>query len=48
MYVKIVDRGECFSTTLEFIDGVYANKTEWEKHNFYSQPQIRNHPQKMK
>ena len=37
MYVKIVDRGECFSTTLEFIDGVYANKTEWEKHNFYPQ-----------
>ena len=35
MYVKIVDRGECFSTTLEFIDGVYANKTEWEKHNFF-------------
>lgn len=37
MYVKIIDRGECFSTTPEFIDGVYANKTEWEKHNFYPQ-----------
>lgn len=37
MYVKIIDKGECFSTTLEFIDGVYANKIEWEKHNFYPQ-----------
>lgn len=37
MYVKIVDRGECFSTTMEFINGVYANKTEWGKHNFYPQ-----------
>ena len=37
MYVKIIDRGECFSTTMEFINGVYANKTEWAKHNFYPQ-----------
>ena len=37
MYVKIIDKGECFSTTMEFIDGVYANKSEWEKHNFYPQ-----------
>lgn len=37
MYVKIIDRGECFSTTPEFFDGVYANRTEWEKHNFYPQ-----------
>ena len=37
MYVKIIDRGECFSTTLEFINGVYANRTEWAKHNFYPQ-----------
>lgn len=37
MYVKIIDRGECFSTTPEFIDGVYANRTEWKKHNFYPQ-----------
>lgn len=37
MYVKIIDRGECFSTTSEFIDGVYANRTEWQKHNFYPQ-----------
>lgn len=35
MYVKIIDKGECFSTTTEFINGVYANKTEWAKHNFY-------------
>lgn len=37
MYVKIIDRGECFSTTQEYIDGVYANRTEWEKHDFYPQ-----------
>ena len=37
MYVKIIDSGECFSTTMEFIDGVYANKTEWARHNFYPQ-----------
>lgn len=37
MYVKIINKGECFSTTMEFIDGVYANKTEWEKHHFYPQ-----------
>lgn len=37
MYVKIINKGECFSTTMEFIDGVYANKIEWEKHNFYPQ-----------
>jgi hypothetical protein len=37
MYVKIIDRGECFSTTMEFIDGVYANRTEWAKYNFYPQ-----------
>lgn len=37
MFVKIIDCGECFSTTMEFIDGVYANRTEWEKHNFYPQ-----------
>lgn len=37
MYVKIIDRGECFSTTMEFIDGVYANKDEWAKYNFYPQ-----------
>lgn len=37
MYVKIIDKGECFSTTMEYIDGVYANRTEWVKHNFYPQ-----------
>ena len=37
MYVKIIDRGECFSTTMEFVNGVYANRTEWAKHNFYPQ-----------
>ncbi len=37
MYIKIIDKGECFSTTMEFIDGVYANKIEWGKHNFYPQ-----------
>ena len=37
MFVKIIDRGECFSTTMEFINGVYANKSEWDKYNFYPQ-----------
>ena len=37
MYVKIIDRGECFSTTMEYINGVYANRDEWAKHNFYPQ-----------
>ncbi len=37
MYVRIVDSGECFSTTMEFINGVYANKSEWAKYNFYPQ-----------
>lgn len=37
MYVKIIDCGECFSTTTEFINGVYANRNEWAKHNFYPQ-----------
>jgi hypothetical protein len=37
MFVKIIDCGESFSTTMEFIDGVYANRTEWEKYNFYPQ-----------
>lgn len=35
MYVKIINEGECFSTTMEFINGVYANRTEWAKYNFY-------------
>lgn len=35
MYVKITDKGECFSTTTENVNGVYANRTEWAKHNFY-------------
>ena len=37
MYVKIVDKGECFSTTMESVNGVYANKEEWAKYNFYPQ-----------
>lgn len=35
MFVKIIDKGECFSSTMEYINGVYANKDEWAKHNFY-------------
>ena len=35
MYVRIIDQGECLSTTREYVDGVYANKNEWAKHNFY-------------
>lgn len=37
MYVKIIDRGECFSTTMESVNGVYANRDTWAKHNFYPQ-----------
>ena len=31
MYVRIIDQGECLSTTREYVDGVYANKNEWAK-----------------
>ncbi len=37
MYVEIVDSRECLSTLMEFVDGVYANKEEWAKYNFYPQ-----------
>ena len=37
MYVKIIDCGEIYSTTMEYINGVYANRDEWVKHNFYPQ-----------
>lgn len=37
MYVRIIDKGECFSTTMEQVNGVYANRSEWEKYNFYPQ-----------
>lgn len=36
-YAKIIDRGECFSTTNLSVNGIPANKWEWEKHNFYPQ-----------
>ena len=36
-YAKIIDRGECFSTTNLSVNGIPANKYEWEKHNFYLQ-----------
>ncbi len=35
MYVRIIDKGECFSTTGEQINGIYANKKTWETYNFY-------------
>lgn len=37
MYVKVIDRGECFSTTNETFNGIPANRTEWAKYNFYPQ-----------
>lgn len=37
MYVKVIDRGECFSTTNEAFNGIPANRTEWAKYNFYPQ-----------
>lgn len=36
-YAKIIDRGECFSTTNLYVNGIPANKWEWEKYNFYPQ-----------
>lgn len=36
-YAKIIDRGECFSTTNLSVNGISANKWEWGKHNFYPQ-----------
>ena len=37
MYVKVIDSGECFSTTNETFNGVPANRDEWAKYNFYPQ-----------
>lgn len=37
MYIEIIDKGECLSTTMEYYNGVYANKDEWAKYNFYPQ-----------
>ena len=34
-YAKIVDRGECYSTTNTVVNGVPANRSEWMKYNFY-------------
>ena len=37
MYVEIIDCGECLSDTTECINGVLANKIEWETYNFHPQ-----------
>ena len=34
-YAKIIDKGECYSTTNMVVNGVPANKYEWAKYNFY-------------
>lgn len=36
-YAKIIDRGECYSTSDLSVNGIPANKDEWKKHNFYPQ-----------
>ena len=36
-YAKIVDRGECISSSGISVNGVPANKYEWAKYNFYPQ-----------
>lgn len=36
-YAKIIDRGECFSTANLSVNGIPANKSEWQKYNFYPQ-----------
>lgn len=34
-YARIIDRGECYSTSKLVINGVPANKTAWADYNFY-------------
>lgn len=34
-YAKIIDKGECYSTTNMVVNGVPANRYEWAKYNFY-------------
>lgn len=36
-YFKIVDAGECYSTLMESVNDIPANREEWAKHNFYPQ-----------
>lgn len=36
-YAKIVDAGECMSTTQMTCEGVLANRFEWARHDFYPQ-----------
>lgn len=36
-YARIIDRGECFSTSNLIVNGVRAHKSEWAKYNFYPQ-----------
>lgn len=37
-YVEITDKGECMSTlNAFFINGSLANRTAWERHNYYPQ-----------
>lgn len=36
-YARIIDAGECMSTTQMKCDGVFANRYEWAKYNFYPQ-----------
>ena len=35
-YAEITDKGECYSSLSLNIEGVNANVTEWNKHNFYT------------
>jgi len=37
IYAKIINKGECYSTTQLTVNGVPANKWEWAKYNFYPQ-----------
>lgn len=36
-YARIIDRGECYSTSNLIVNGVRAHKSEWAKYNFYPQ-----------
>lgn len=36
-YARIIDRGECYSTSNLIVNGIRAHKSEWAKYNFYPQ-----------
>ena len=39
-YARIIDRGECYSTSKLVINGVPANKSAWSEFNFYPKDEM--------